>query len=318
MAGWIAPLRRFLTASGIDGIKERAALRDLSRWRIGGTARFVVVPRSVEQLVRLHRYLSGEGIPFAVLGHCSNVLICDEGVEGVIVLLRDGLSALDVAGDRMWAECGVSAPRLARAALLHGLTGVEHIVGIPGSIGGLVYMNGGSLRRAIGEVVESVDVLDRNGNVRRLRGAECGFAYRKSVFQKEGGVILKVRLKLAGGERKAIRRRMLEIMQDRRRRLPLREPSCGSVFLSTPENYARYGAPGRIVELLGFKGMTLGGAQVSQVHANFIVNKGGARAVDVLALVRKIQEAARHRLGIRLPCEIRYLRRDCTLAQLGG
>jgi UDP-N-acetylmuramate dehydrogenase len=186
---------------------------------------------------------------------------------------------------------------------------LEHIVGIPGTLGGLIVMNGGSRRKAIGEVVVTVTAMDREGSVRVFRQDECAFSYRHSRFQDEGLAVTEVTMELTAGRPGDILAEMREILRQRRKKFPLNMPNCGSVFKSTPGSYDKFGPPGQIVEGLGLKGLRVGDAMVDTKHANFIVNLGSAAAGDVIRLVSTVREAVHRMLGIDMECEVRYV--DC-------
>jgi UDP-N-acetylmuramate dehydrogenase len=228
-------------------------------------------------------------------------------VRGIVLCLGQHFACLQIKGERIVAEAGVWVPGLARKAQQAGLTGLEHIVGIPGTIGGLVLMNGGSHRQCIGDLVERVTLVSREGEVQELNAAACDFSYRHSALQGSGGVVVTVELSCPQGDRHEIRRAMLADLRERRRKFPLRLPNCGSVFLSTAAMHASVGPPGRIVEERGLKGLRVGGAEVSLRHGNFIVNCGDASACDVLTLITAIRNEVRNSIGFELDCEVRYV-----------
>lgn len=298
-------------ARGVD-------LSRMSHWRIGGTADLVVHPRSAADLARLIRWLNARAVPHVVIGATTNLLFADEGLRAVCIRIGPDLAGMRVDGARLICEPGAWAPRVARAAMQAGLTGIEHVCGIPGTIGGLVYMNGGSQRRGIGEAVTAVQAIDRHGRLHRRTAADCGFRYRHSAFQETGEIVAGVELCLTpGGKPAAIRREMLAIMASRRQKFPRKEPNCGSVFVSNPAFYAEYGPPGAVIERMGFKGLAEGGAQVSPRHANFIVNRGGARARDVLVLIRRIRDRVAEGTGYRMEVEARYVFPDGRIRSAG-
>lgn len=282
-----------------------------STWRIGGPADAFAEPGSVDQLCRALREIRQAGVPFLVIGCGSNLLFADEGFRGVVLRIGRRLAGIEAQDDRLVAEAGALACRIALAACRHGLAGLEHVAGIPGTLGGLVAMNGGSQRRGIGDSLEWVEACDGEGLLRSRTRAECRFAYRDSLFLHDPTLtIVRCSLRLERGRREEIRRSMLALMRERRGKFPRREPNCGSVFKSSPELFALAGPPGRIIEDCGFKGRRVGGAEVSARHANFIVNAGGARAADVLALVRQIRAAVHGRHGLWMEAEARYVRPD--------
>ena len=193
---------------------------------------------------------------------------------------------------------------------MSGLKGLEHTIGIPGTIGGLVLMNGGSQRKGIGENVVRVRVVDREGNQKELSREDCAFSYRHSALQGTGAVVVQVELECETGDPRQIRRLMLEDLRERRRKFPRKEPNCGSVFLSTSEMHASVGPPGKVVEDAGLKGSRIGDAEVSHQHANFIVNRGKASSRDVLALIDHIRKVVFAQIGFELCCEVRYVSPD--------
>ncbi|CBL44122.1 UDP-N-acetylmuramate dehydrogenase [gamma proteobacterium HdN1] len=297
---------------GIGKLYENADLRQCSRWRIGGRASLLVEPSSIDALASLKQFLCAKQIPHLVIGDGANLLFDDAGVEGVVIRLGKSLSGIRVDGDLLSVDAGVWVPRLAHASLLAGLTGLEHIVGIPGTVGGLVCMNGGSQRRGIGDNVVDVTAVDGNGDVIRLDASECGFAYRTSRFQS-GLTVAACTLRLQPGDKKAIRREMLEILHSRRTRFPLKLPNCGSVFVSNPAMYDLVGPPGKAIELVGLKGVRRGGARVSPQHANFIVNEGNASSTDVLTLIADIRSEVHKQTGYWMESEVRYVAPNCSI-----
>lgn len=276
-------------------------------WKIGGPADLLVAPEGIEQIQRVVSFTYSHGIPLVVIGQGSNLLFADAGFRGVVLKLGSNFARLQIEGRRIWAEAGVWVPQLARLAARAGLTGLEHTIGIPGTVGGLVLMNGGSQRQAIGTCVRRVEILERDGTAASLTPEECHFSYRHSALQARGAVVLGLELECRAGELRSIRAEMLKDLRERRRKFPRKEPNCGSVFLSTSEMHATVGPPGKIIEEAGLKGTRIGAAEVSARHANFIVNRGGAKAADVLALIAHIRQVVRARIGFDLDCEVRYV-----------
>ncbi len=283
-------------------------------WRIGGPADLLVAPQTVAQIQRVVRFTHQEGLPLVVIGQGSNLLFADAGVRGVVLKLGSNFAALKLENTRLSAEAGVWVPQLARVAARAGLSGLEHTIGIPGTVGGLVLMNGGSQRQAIGTCVRRVEVLERDGRLASLAPEECHFSYRYSALQARGAIVLGIELECQPGERRQIFATMLQDLRERRRKFPRKEPNCGSVFLSTSEMHASVGPPGKIIEEADFKGTRIGGAEVSLRHANFIVNRGGASAADVLALIARIREVVFARIGFEMLCEVRYVDADGSVA----
>jgi UDP-N-acetylmuramate dehydrogenase len=261
----------------------------------------------VDQIQRVVAFTHRQQIPLVVIGQGSNLLFADAGLRGGVLKLGSNFARLQSEGPRLRAEAGVWVPQLARLAARAGLSGLEHTIGIPGTVGGLVLMNGGSQRQAIGSCVRRVEVLERDGTAASLLPEECHFAYRHSALQARGVIVLGVELEGQPGERRRIVEVMLQDLRERRRKCPRKEPNCGSVFLSTGDRHASVGPPGKIIEEAGLKGVRIGGAEVSRRHANFIVNRGGARAAEVLALIARIRREIADRIGFDLRCEVRYV-----------
>ncbi len=280
-------------------------LKNHCTWKIGGPADVLVEPGSVEQITVLRRYLHEQKVASLTIGQGSNLLFDDAGFRGVVVKVGRSFSAVDIDGETVTTEAGASAVRLARQCGLAGLSGLEHIVGIPGTLGGLVAMNGGSLRQGIGDVVVSLEAMDKEGQCHSFMRDACGFAYRTSIFQDSDWLILRATLRLRKESPNTIHARMLEILRERREKFPRRLPNCGSVFLSTEQMHATIGPPGKVIEETGLKGTRIGDAEVSTQHANFIINRGNAGSEDVCRLVRLIREKVYARTGFRLQCEAR-------------
>ncbi|MDT8441585.1 MAG: UDP-N-acetylmuramate dehydrogenase [Desulfuromonadales bacterium] len=284
-----------------------APLAAQSSWRIGGPAALLIEPESIVQVGRVLAFAAAHRLPLVTIGQGSNLLFDDAGFDGIVLKVGARLGRVDIAGRRIRAEGGAWVPGLACRAMRAGLSGLEHIVGIPGSLGGLVLMNGGSQRRGIGDNIEQVRVVDRDGTLRELSRAECGFGYRRSALQGRGAVVVGVDLYAEPGERRQIRRAMLADLRERRGKFPRKEPNCGSVFLSTTAMHATVGPPGKIIEQAGLKGLRIGDAEVSRLHANFIVNRGRARSAEVLALIGQIRQTVYRQIGFDLRCEVRYV-----------
>jgi len=292
-----------------QGIETRTdeALSGHCSWRIGGPADLLVEPASVAEVQQVVRLTRGTGLPLVVIGDGSNLLFNDAGIRGVVMKIGRRLGAMNIDGQTVIADGGAWIPCLARRTAKAGLTGLEHTIGIPGTLGGLVLMNGGSLRQAIGTSVQRVWLVDRNGNEQMVLAADCDFSYRHSALQGREVIIVRAELRLERGEPRAIRHEMLEILHERRSKFPLRQPNCGSVFLSNPDHYHIIGPPGKVIEEAGLKGYRIGDAQVSPMHANFIVNLGQATAADVLALIKHIRQTVHDRNDHWLGCEVRHV-----------
>ncbi|MGI6076157.1 MAG: UDP-N-acetylmuramate dehydrogenase [Pyramidobacter sp.] len=294
------------------------SLRTLSCWRIGGKADYLVKPRNAEETALACHAAREANMPFLVIGHGSNILFDDAGFRGVIVKIGSAFARWDFDGTTVRADAGLWAPSLARLCADRGLAGLEHAAGIPGNLGGLLYMNGGSMRRNIGDCVTWVQAMAPDGTIKKFSRDDCEFSYRRSVFQRSRWIILGAELQLRQSSAKDVRKAMLDVLEERRRKFPLELPNCGSVFSNDAQLYERFGPPGMIIDKAGLKGTRVGGAEVSGKHGNFIVNVGGASSSDVFALVKKVRDKVRELTGFTLRTEVLYLSPDGCHGPLSG
>ena len=301
----------WVQTSGRMRISKRPYTCDLSkisRWKIGGSVGQLYRPCSPQNLVEIIKTLNQNAQRFVVIGSTSNILFADDGLAVPCIQIQTGFDRLTIDGTQVEAEAGIWVPGLARKLMGATLTGAEHICGIPGTLGGLIHMNGGSLRKSIGANVVHVTSVTPTGTLVKRTASDCGFAYRRSIFQTSDETIVSATFRFRQGNSKAkIRRSMIEIMQSRRQKFPKNEPNCGSVFVSDPAMYAQFGPPGAIIEQLGLKGLRIGDAMVSHQHANWINNLGQARSRDVLELVHTIKTKVFEATGFMLKAEARYL-----------
>lgn len=300
-------LSQQLRALKVGRVYEDQLLKNHCTWHIGGPADVIVEPGTIEQLCLLRKFIYDNKVNSIVIGEGSNLLFDDKGFRGIVIKITNAFSGLKIEGDVVTVQGGIAVPRLARTLAIKGLSGIEHTVGIPGTLGGLIAMNGGSQRKNIGEVVKSVTVVDEQGNSMQLSHGECDFSYRASIFGKKNWVLVEAELQLHHDDPAKIRKRLLENLRNRREKFPRREPNCGSVFLSTKDLYEQAGPPGKIIEDSGLKGLSVGGAQVSNKHANFIVNTGTATTSDVKELIEKIKKTVFDKTGQQLQCEVKYI-----------
>lgn len=278
-----------------------------SRWSVGGRADVLLQPRSSREVATILQELSKREVRPLIIGHTSNLLFTDDRLQVPVIQIGPRMAEIRVKGLLIEAEGGAWVPLLARKMMEHGLTGAEHICGIPGTIGGLICMNGGSQRKCIGDNVIQVSSCTFDG-VRHERGkSECEFGYRKSIFQESKEVITNVKLYLKRGDRSRIRSEMRDILRNRRKKFPRKEPNCGSVFKSDPRMYDEIGPPGAAIELCGLKGTRIGDAEISRQHANFIVNKGSASSRDILLLLNRALDAVESSTGFRMTAEVAYV-----------
>lgn len=272
-------------------------------FRIGGPAKRMAFPETGEQLVLLE-HLAGEcGARVLVIGNGTNLLAPDEGLNA-LVINTSGMGKLALLeGGRVEAGAGVPLARLADFACKNSLAGLEFAHGIPGTVGGAVCMNAGAYDGEMKQVLESVTALFPTEGVRTLSLEELDLSYRHSLFtDRPDGVVLSAVFRLTAGDPEAIRTRMTELMQRRKASQPLEYPSAGSTFKRPAGRFA-----GGLIQQCGLKGLTVGGAQVSEKHAGFLINKGGATCADVLELIRQVQERVLAETGVRLEPEVRII-----------
>ena len=299
-----------LTALCPGGFERDVDLSAISRWRVGGRADLLLRPSSTAEVIGLMRWFSARNIHPVVIGLTTNLLFDDAGLRIPCIEIGRRMAHVTITETKIYAQAGAWVPGLARKLMQEGLGGGEHICGIPGALGGLIYMNGGSQRKGIGSNVVSVESVDGDGTFRQRLAKDCDFAYRHSVFQNSSEVITGASLCFYRRDRQDIRAEMLEILADRRRKFPQKEPNCGSVFKSDPAMYEEVGPPGAVIERLGFKGKRVNDAQVSPKHANFIVNTGKAKAADVLALIHQIAAKVEAETGYCMDAECSYVSPD--------
>lgn len=289
---------------GEEHVQENVSLAGYTTFRIGGPADVLVQAGEEEQLERVLAWCRESGRPWILLGRGSNVLVDDAGFCGTVILLDGTLAQIEVRGDQITAGAGASLARIARTALEHELTGVEYAAGIPGTLGGAVYMNAGAYGGEIGRTVSSIRYLDKEG-IHEIGPEEAGFEYRSSRFMRENAIVLGAEMTLQPGDRQAIMDRMQELAEQRKSKQPLEYPSAGSMF-KRPEGFFA----GKLIQDAGLAGYSVGGAQVSEKHCGFVINRGNATAEDVRELVRQVADRVEQTFGVRLEPEVRYLSQE--------
>ena len=270
-------------------------------WRIGGPARWFCRVRTEEGLARVLAAATRGREALAILGMGSNILVSDEGFPGYVVRLEGDFLAVAVDGSSIRAGGGAALGAVCAAAARAGLSGIEAISGIPSSMGGAVRINAGAYGGEIFNVLESVRLVSRSGSRRESPAEGIGHGYRWTELIESGEIVASATLRLTPASRERIEEKTQEVARKRRGALPA-EPNAGSVFRNPPNDYA-----GRLIEACGLKGRTEGGAVISERHANVIVNRGGARADDVMALMRSMHAAVKERFGVSLVPEVEML-----------
>lgn len=292
---------RLRGAVGRESVKRQEPMRNHTTFRIGGPARYFVEPGTAEDLAAAIGLCREEKMPFYIIGNGSNLLVDDEGYDGVI-LCTERLNRCRVEGDEVTAQAGILLSRMARAAAEAELTGFEFAAGIPGTLGGAAVMNAGAYGSELKDVLVWARILDRDGQVRTLDAQKLQLGYRSSCIGAEGYVVLEACVKLCRGDRKAIEGRMEELAARRREKQPLEYPSAGSTFKRPEGHFA-----GKLIMDAGFAGYSVGGAKVSEKHCGFVINTGDATARDVRRLISEIQEQVKERFRVDLEPEIVFL-----------
>lgn len=272
-------------------------------FRIGGNADVFINIETEEELIFCISAARQCDVPYFICGKGSDLLVSDEGIEGAVFCLS-GMKGIEISGVRVCVKAGQSMQTLCLELQRRGLSGLEFAYGIPGTVGGAVYMNAGAYGGEIADRIVSARYLDKSGTVKEIKKEDMGLGYRSSIFQTNGGVILSAVFRLENGDSADILNKMNEYLKRRKEKQPIELPSAGSVFKRPQGNFA-----GTLIEKSGLKGEKTGGAKVSEKHAGFIVNTGKATSADVKALIEKIQEKVFSDSGIRLEPEVIFLGR---------
>ncbi|MGN1115016.1 MAG: UDP-N-acetylmuramate dehydrogenase [Candidatus Ornithomonoglobus sp.] len=271
-------------------------------FRIGGPADMFVSAQSAEETAELIRLAKENNIPCMVMGNGSNMLVGDKGLRGLVIQIGPGMTGCEINGTAVTAGAGILMSKLAAELLKAELTGFEALSGIPGTLGGGIFMNAGAYGAEIKSVIKSVKYLDDDGRLHEISCEECRFGYRKSIFAEGGKYIVSAVLELAKGSYNDIKAAMADYNKRRSDKQPLSMPSAGSTFKRPEGHFA-----GKLIQDAGLMGYSIGGAQVSDKHAGFIVNKGGAAAADVLALIDYVKKTVKEKFGVTLEPEVRLI-----------
>lgn len=271
-------------------------------FKIGGNARLMVTPMSDEGLAAVVKCCKDEGVEPFILGNGSNMLISDNGLNRAVINMCRPNASVRLLDETIECDAGITMVKVCNFALENNLSGLEFAFGIPGSAGGAAYMNAGAYGGEMKDVLVSCNYIDLDGNVGTLSGDELGLGYRTSAFEHNGYIITSLKIKLQKGNHDEIKSKMFELLQRRKDKQPLEYPSAGSTF-KRPEGYFA----GALIQECGLKGASVGGAQVSEKHAGFVINKGGATSADVMNLIKMVQETVLKEKGILLEPEVRLI-----------
>ena len=285
-------------------IREQEPMNRHTTFRVGGRVSLFIRPTTTGEILEICRALAAEGLRPFLMGRGSNLLVTDRDLDGVVIQLAENFSAVTREGeDTLYAQAGATLVKLAQTAQDLGLTGMEFAGGIPGALGGGVSMNAGAYGGELKDVVVSVDYLDEDLELKTMSGAECAFRYRGSAFSDTNKIILGARIRLTPSDVETVKARMDELKAKRVASQPLEYPSAGSTFKRPQGGYAA-----AMIDQAGLKGYAVGGAQVSEKHAGFVINRGGATCEDVLALMAHIQAVVQENTGILLEPEVKIIR----------
>lgn len=280
-----------------------APMSEHTTFKIGGAADFLIFPASAAEVGKIFSLANEFKIPCTILGNGSNVLVLDNGIRGAVVKFSDKFfGGIRAEGERIFAGAGAKLKDVSNFAAENNLSGMEFAVGIPGSIGGAVFMNAGAYDGEMKNVVASVTAVSSAGEMKIFSGGELGLGYRQSAFQTNGYAICEVELKLIRGDGGEIRGKMADFTERRESKQPLNLPSAGSTF-KRPKGYFA----GTLIDRTGLKGLKIGGAMVSEKHAGFVVNVGGATAADVLNLIEEVRRRVKEAHGVTLTPEVRII-----------
>ena len=275
-------------------------MKNHTSFKIGGPADILIMPSTIDDVKKVLEY--AKDIPLYIIGNGSNLLVNDEGIKGIVLKISNCLNKIEVQDNYILAEAGAILAMVSKVAKEHSLTGMDWACGIPGSIGGAVYMNAGAYGGEMKDIVVETTYIDENKQIVKINNQEHNFEYRKSIFTNKNHVILQTKLALHKGNKEEIENKIKELLEQRRLKQPLEYPSAGSTF-KRPEGYF----VGKIIDELGLKGKTIGGAQVSEKHGGFIINTGNATAKDVKELIDYIIREVEKVYNIKLETEIKMI-----------
>ncbi|WP_019152874.1 UDP-N-acetylmuramate dehydrogenase [Robertmurraya massiliosenegalensis] len=294
-----------LSEQNVGKVKENEPLANHTTIKIGGPADLFVEPSSVENLQLAMELIREYNVNWRAIGRGSNLLVSDQGIEGVVIKLGMGINELEIDGTKITVGGGYSLVALATQISRKGLSGLEFASGIPGSVGGAVYMNAGAHGSDISKILEKALILFEDGKLEWVSNEEMEFSYRTSVLQKKRpGIVIKTIFQLTEGDRDKISAEMKKNKEYRKVTQPWDSPCAGSIFRNPLPNYA-----GKLIEEAGLKGYSIGGAKISEMHGNFIVNNGGAKAEDVLSLIQYVKDQIFEKYQVTMETEVEIIGR---------
>lgn len=283
-------------------LKAEEPMSSHTTFRVGGPADVFVMPAAFDEIKRTVSLLRNHNVPYYIVGNGSNLLVSDKGYRGVIIKLGKEFSEIRIEGDVVTAQAGARLSVIANRVMEEGLTGFEFASGIPGTLGGACVMNAGAYGGEMKDVLTEFTVLGPEGDIIKIPRGQMELGYRTSVVARKGYIVLEARMQLEEGDPNKIRARMDELKEKRVSKQPLEYPSAGSTF-KRPEGYFA----GKLIQDAGLRGFSVGGAQVSEKHCGFVINKDGATAKDVAQLMSRVSEIVEEKFGVRLEPEVKKL-----------
>lgn len=280
---------------------ENASLAPYCSMKVGGKAKYIALPKTIDELTEVINVCRAKDEKYIVVGNCSNLIFPDSGFDGTVII-TSYVRGITLDGNKIVAACGETLNSLARFACDNAFTGLEFCYGIPGTVGGAVFMNAGAYNGEISQRLIKCELLDENGDIFTADTSFMKFGYRKSVLENKNFILLSATFECETGDKSEIRAKMDELMTKRKTSQPLEYPSCGSAFKRPVGHYA-----GALIEQCGLKGYSIGGARVSEKHAGFIINGGNASASDVIDLLKYVSDFVFEKTGVRLEPEIRVI-----------
>ncbi|MGI6705770.1 MAG: UDP-N-acetylmuramate dehydrogenase [Clostridia bacterium] len=285
-----------------EAIFQNESMKKHTSFRIGGPADILLIPSDVKEIQYAIQLCKDMNIPHFIMGNGSNLLVRDKGIRGLVIKISERYKEIKVEGTRIHAQAGILLSSLSCISIQSSLAGLEFCSGIPGTLGGAVTMNAGAYGGEMKNVVSSVTVLDENNQIKRIDHEELDFGYRSSVIQKKGYVVLEVDLDLKPGDMETSKKIVEDLTRRRREKQPISYPSAGSAFKRPVGYYA-----GKLIQDCGLKGMRIGDAQISELHAGFIINLGNATAADVITLIELVRDKIKTKYGVEMHPEMKIV-----------
>lgn len=285
-----------------EQVKTEEPMKNHTTFRVGGPAEFFVMPRTAEEVKKVIDLCRRESFPYYIIGNGSNLLVSDQGYRGVVLQIYKEMSCIEIEENVIVAQAGALLSAIANKALENGLTGFEFAAGIPGTLGGACVMNAGAYGGEMKDVLKEVTVLTEEGEVLTIPKENLELGYRTSIIARKGYIVLEARIQLREGEKEAIKSLMEELKDKRVSKQPLEYPSAGSTF-KRPEGYFA----GKLIQDAGLRGFSVGGAQVSEKHCGFVINRENATAADVSELMRQVSARVEEEFGVKLEPEVKRL-----------